>query len=103
MRFPVTIVNNDGSITSGSTRVESNCYHGYGSYKQGEGNYTDHGNTISYVAVLLTETVWDFAFGTGYGDTECNGKKGLSMPNRSTFLYISRLGDAENKLSYGKK
>lgn len=96
MRFPVNIINNNGTITTGSTRVESNCYHGPGTipptYR--EGRYADHGNTINYVAVLLTETVWDVAFGTGYGDDNCNGKAGLSMPNRSTFLYISRLGDA---------
>lgn len=94
MQFPVNIKNNDGSISTGLTRVESNCYHGPGYYKYKEGRYADHGNTISYVAVLLTETVWDVAFGTGYGDDSCNGKAGLSMPNRSTFLYISRMGDA---------
>ena len=93
MQFPVNIVNDDGTIATGSTRVESNCYHGPGRYRPGEGRYCDHGNTINYVAVLLTETTWDFAFGTGWGDTLCNGKTGLSMPNRSTFLYVSRLGD----------
>lgn len=97
MQFPVNIKNDDGTISSGLTRIESNCYHGPGAVPPifKEGRYADHGNTISYVAVLLTETVWDFAFGTGYGDDNCNGKAGLSMPNRSTFLYISRLGDPE--------
>jgi hypothetical protein len=94
MRFPVTIINDNGTITSGTTRVESNCYHGPGTYLPREGRYADHGNTISYVAVLLTETVWDIALGTGYGDDYCNGAEGFSMPNRSTFLYVSRLGDA---------
>lgn len=93
MQFPVSIKNNDGSISTGLTRIESNCYHGPGIEKDFEGRYADHGNTITYVAVLLTETVWDVAFGTGYGDDLCNGREGLSMPNRSTFLYISRMGD----------
>ncbi|MDU1891225.1 MAG: hypothetical protein E6767_11085 [Dysgonomonas sp.] len=94
MQFPVNIVNPDKTITTGLTRVESNCYHGPGYRINREGRYADHGNTISYVAVLLKETVWDIALGTGHGDTNCNGKAGLSMPNRSTFLYVSRLGDA---------
>ncbi len=99
MQFPVNFINDDNSITKGLTRVESNCFHGYGEggdywdyYKQGR--FCDHGNTISYVSVLFTETSWDVALGTGQGDDKCNGKTGLSMPNRSTFLYISRLGDA---------
>ncbi len=95
MKFPVTIKNSDGTVTSGLTRVESNCYHGLGWSNPGEGRYADHGNTISYVSVIHTEFVWDFAFGTGNGDTACNGKEGLSMPNRSTFLYISRMGDPD--------
>lgn len=98
MQFPVNIINDNGTITTGLTRVESNCYHGPGKPPgqpvRGEGRYADHGNTINYVAVLLAETVWDITFGTGYGDVKCNGKPGLSMPNRSTFLYVSRLGDA---------
>ncbi|MCC8147275.1 MAG: hypothetical protein LIO93_12760 [Bacteroidales bacterium] len=93
MQFPVNIINNDGSITTGLTRIESNCYHGAGTRILGEGRYSDHGNTINYIAVLLTETSWDVALGTGYGDEYCNGRQGLSMPNRSTFLYVSRLGD----------
>lgn len=95
MKFPVNIVNSNGTISTGLTRIESNCYHGPGFNMPREGRYADHGNTISYVAVLLTETVWDFEFGTGHGDDLCNGKGGLSMPNRSTFLYISRLGDIQ--------
>jgi hypothetical protein len=95
MQFPVTLVDDNGNITTGSTRVESNCYHGAGYEIPGEGRYADHGNTISYVAVLLTETVWDITFGTGYGDSYCNGMEGLSMPNKSTFLYVSRLGDVQ--------
>lgn len=95
MEFPVNIINDNGTISTGLTRVESNCYHGPGQYKYKEGRYADHGNTISYVAVLLTETVWEVKFGTGYGDDYCNGYGGFSMPNRSTFLYISRMGDAQ--------
>jgi len=95
MQFPVNIKNDNGTISTGLTRIESNCYHGPGTYKAGEGRYADHGNTISYVAVLLTETVWDIAFGTGHGDNYCIGTQGFSMPNRSTFLYISRMGDVE--------
>ncbi|GEM_PF-1314686 len=94
MQFPINIKNSDGTISTGLTRVESNCYHGPGKWINREGRYCDHGNTISHVAVLFKETVWDFAFGTGNGDAACNGKAGLSMPNRSTFLYISRMGDA---------
>lgn len=95
MQFPVNIRNSNGTISTGLTRIESNCYHGPGKWKYKEGRFADHGNTISYVAVLLTETVWDVAFGTGSGDAACNGYGGFSMPNRSTFLYISRMGDAE--------
>lgn len=94
MEFPVNIKNTDGSISTGLTRIESNCYHGPGTYKWKEGRFADHGNTITYVAVLLTETAWDVTFGTGFGDDYCNGYGGFSMPNRSTFLYISRMGDA---------
>ena len=94
MQFPVNIRNSDGTVSTGLTRVESNCYHGPGKWQYKEGRFADHGNTISYVAVLLTETVWDVAFGTGYGDDACNAYGGFSMPNRSTFLYISRMGDA---------
>lgn len=96
MNFPVTIKNADGTMTTGVTRVESNNSQTRGDRQLHRGDYSDHGNTINYVAVLLQETNWEVKMGTGYeantGDG-CEGTQGYAMSNRSTCLFISRIGD----------
>lgn len=96
MEFPVTIQNTDGSITSTLTRVESNNSQTLGDRSVYSGDASDHGNTINYVTTLLQETNWDVKLGTGYeantGDG-CEGTSGFAMPNRSTCLFILRIGD----------
>lgn len=97
MEFPVTIEDDNGNMITGSTRVESNNSQMVDPRIPNKGDFSDHGNTINYVAVLLDETEWEVKLGTGYqgtdGDT-CEGSTGFSLPNRSTCLFITRIGDA---------
>lgn len=67
-----------------SVRVYSNTYH----------NTRDkaaHAATINFVAPIKDSTEWVVKLGAGVSG--CTNVNGFSLPNRNTFLYITRVGD----------
>lgn len=88
MDLPLHRVESDGSISNLYSRIHSNCSHNVG-------GTSNHGNTINYITVLYKETSWPVRLGRGQAGN-CAGVAGFAMPNRSTFLYISRIGDFQD-------
>lgn len=88
MDFPMNRLDGNNVINM-LGRVHSNCTHN-------KGILSDHGSTINYVTTILKQTTWNVRLGRGAAGN-CNGVSGFAMPNRSTFLYISRVGDLKLK------
>ncbi len=65
-------------------RVYSNTYHG-------QKSKSSHAATINFVSPIREQTEWTVRLGAGSGD--CTTRRGLSLPNRNTFLYITKVGD----------
>lgn len=68
-------------------RVYSNTYHN-------TGIKAAHGATINFVAPIKHSTEWTVKLGAGVSG--CTNKRGFSLPNRNTFLYITKVGDVDN-------
>ena len=86
MDFPTNTKEPDGNIKKDFFRIFSGSRHDYGIF-------SDHGGSFSHTVHILTTTSWRVALGRT--PSECTRKAGLSMPNRSTYLYISRLSDSD--------
>ena len=86
MDFPKNTRETDGSIKKEIFRMYSGSRHTYGIL-------SDHGGSFSYTAQILTPTEWKVSLGRT--PCECSRVRGFAMPNRSTFLYISRLSDSD--------
>ena len=71
-------------------RVYSNTYHN-------TLEKSSHAATINFVSLIRETTEWTVKLGagagTGVGVTSCTGVSGFSLPNRNTFLYITKIGD----------
>lgn len=68
-------------------RVYSNTYHN-------TREKSSHAATINFVAPIRIETEWVVKLGAGASGTgSCTGVNGFSLPNRNTFLYITKVGD----------
>ncbi len=65
-------------------RVYSNTYHL-------PKDSASHAATINFVAPIEQTTKWGVHLGAGASD--CTKVNGLSLPNRNTFLYITRVGN----------
>ena len=65
-------------------RVYSSTYHN-------TRDKSSHAATINFVATIKERTEWIVQLGAGHGD--CTRKSGFSLPNRNTFLYITKVGD----------
>ncbi|MCC8147274.1 MAG: hypothetical protein LIO93_12755 [Bacteroidales bacterium] len=65
-------------------RVYSNTY-------QNTGDKSSHAATINFVAPIEQQTEWVVKLGAGPGS--CTQVNGFSLPNRNTFLYITKVGD----------
>lgn len=93
--FPMGRNNSDGSPRL--VRIYSNCSH--------ENTwYANHGNSITHVVKIEEPTEWIVKFGLGNAQTANRtcvrltyggivGVGGFIMPNRSTFVYVLRIGD----------
>lgn len=86
MEFPSHIMLSNGNIQNNTARIDS------GAAINGTKNYVDHGNTINYVTVIYEKTEWEVKFAAN-GTGACARRDNYSIPNRSTYLYISRIGD----------
>lgn len=85
MEFPLNTIGTNGDILHSFVRIDS------GAAILG-GRNADHGNTINYVTVLYEKTEWEVKFAVN-GTGTCAKRTNYSIPNRSTYLYISRIGD----------
>lgn len=65
-------------------RVYSNTYHH-------TREKASHAATINFVAPIESRTEWVVKLGAGV--STCTNVTGFSLPNRNTFLYITRVGD----------
>jgi len=65
-------------------RVYSNTYHS-------TREKASHAASINFIAPIETTTEWVVKLGAGNSD--CTRVGGLSLPNRNTFLYITKVGD----------
>lgn len=65
-------------------RVYSNTYHN-------TRDKSSHAATINFVSTIGQRTEWKVKLGAG--PATCTGVSGFSLPNRNTFLYITRVGD----------
>lgn len=65
-------------------RVYSNTYHN-------TKEKAAHAATINFVAPIETRTEWTVRLGAGV--STCTNVSGFSLPNRNTFLYITKVGD----------
>lgn len=93
MDFPINRIEADGTISALYGRVHSNCTHAYSSL-------CNHGNTINYITVIFRDTLWPVRLGRGVAGN-CAGVSGFAMPNRSNFLFITRVGDIQiDKLTF---
>jgi len=88
MEFPSHTVLPNGSIQTNTVRIDS----GAAVYGKNEQVYVNHGNTINYVTVIYKTADWDVKFAVN-GTGACAKRDNYSIPNRSTYLYISRIGD----------
>lgn len=84
MDFPNNRISN-GSVVQETVRVYSASMHN-------DDIVSDHGGSFNYVAHIFVTTNWEVKLGRT--TCSCTFSPGFSMPNRSTFLYISRLGDS---------
>lgn len=76
-----------GSDPRKSIRVYSNTYHNIR-------EKSSHAATINFVAPIREETEWGVKLGAGFSGTgTCTGVSGFSLPNRNTFLYITKVGN----------
>jgi len=85
MDFPSNKKESNGTISQQMVRIYSGSQHN-------DDILSDHGGSFNYVTQILTTTMWEIRLGRS--PCGCTGSAGFSMPNRSTFLYISRLGDS---------
>jgi len=90
MVFPAHTLLPNGSIQSNPVRIDSSA----SVYGTGNQSYVNHGNTINYVTVIYETTDWDVKFAVN-GTGTCARRDNYSIPNRSTYLYISRIGDPD--------
>lgn len=84
MDFPLSIKSGDKVLKS-LVRLHSGSPHN-------TGKLSDHGGSFNFITQIFEDTTWDVKIGTGQAEN-CAGAKGFALPNRSTFLFISRLGD----------
>jgi len=73
----------DGSSLK-SVRVYSNTYHNVQ-------DKSSHAATINFISPIKQRTEWTVKLGAG--PSECTGVSGFSLPNRNTFIYITKVGD----------
>lgn len=85
MDFPTNTIESNNTVTKGTVRLYSGSFHN-------DDIISDHGGSFNYVTHILVPTTWDIRLGRA--PCTCSRSAGFSMPNRSTFLYISRLGDS---------
>lgn len=52
---------------------------------------SSHAATINFVSPIQQRTEWTVKLGAG--TSTCTSRSGFSLPNRNTFLYITRVGD----------
>lgn len=89
MDFPVNKRLPNNSIEQTYARIHSSGSH----YVYTDDNVrVDHGNSIVFTTTILDRTEWKVKLGRGVGGN-CEKAQGFIMPNRSTFLYISRISD----------
>ena len=86
MDFPYHRLLPDNTIEKSQIRIVSNSPHN-------ELITSNHGGTITFATRLYEEILWPVKLGCGNAGN-CERAGGFAMPNRSTYLYISRLGDA---------
>ncbi len=79
---------NDGSARK-NIRIYSTTYHA-------QRQLASHASTMNFVAPIRVKTEWEVRLGAWGGSDSRSCKpnhKGLSLPNRNTFVYITKVGD----------